>query len=136
MVINEEEHPLWMDTRQRNLIHEGGASLIADVVVAKDGSGKYKTITSALKEAPTTNVDKVSMSSNNKMFVIYIKEGIYEEEVRVEATMTNVMFIGDGPTKTIITGNKSFVDGFVLYKTATTCKTTLSIHQLLLLLYF
>uniref|UniRef100_A0A803LLT4 Pectinesterase inhibitor domain-containing protein n=1 Tax=Chenopodium quinoa TaxID=63459 RepID=A0A803LLT4_CHEQI len=89
-----------------------------DVVVSKDGSGKFKTITDALKEVPHIDANKVG-TIVNKTFVIYIKDGIYEEEVRVEATMSNVMFVGDGPTKTIITGKKSFADGFSLYKTAT-----------------
>ncbi|KAL2923005.1 putative pectinesterase/pectinesterase inhibitor 21 [Bienertia sinuspersici] len=116
-----DELPHWMDEQQRKLLHEEGASIKANVVVAKDGSGKYKTIMEALKEAPVVkDVNKVA-TSTNKTFVIYIKEGIYEEEIRVEARMTNVMFIGDGPTKTKITGKKSFADGFVLYKTATVC---------------
>lgn len=93
----------------------------ADVVVAKDGSGNFKTITEALKQAPIIDATKVEKGTN-KTFVIYIKEGVYEEEVQVEANMWFVMLIGDGPTKTKITGKKNFADGFVLFKTATVCK--------------
>uniref|UniRef100_A0A803LS49 Pectinesterase inhibitor domain-containing protein n=1 Tax=Chenopodium quinoa TaxID=63459 RepID=A0A803LS49_CHEQI len=117
-VNKEGEAQLWADLRERKLLHERGATMRADVIVSKDGSSKFKTITEALKEAPHIDANKVG-TIVNKTFVIYIKEGTYEEDVRVEATMSNVMFIGDGPTKTIITGKKSFADGFALYKTAT-----------------
>ncbi|XP_022973796.1 probable pectinesterase/pectinesterase inhibitor 21 [Cucurbita maxima] len=87
-----------------------GANIKADVVVAKDGSGKYKTITETLKEVPL---------KSNTTFVIYVKEGVYEEQVMVDKKMTYVMVIGDGPTKTKITGSKNVVDGTTTFKSAT-----------------
>ncbi|KAJ8443513.1 hypothetical protein Cgig2_016996 [Carnegiea gigantea] len=89
---------------------------IADVVVDKNGSGKYKTIEEALKDIP-------KYGSGNK-FIIYIKKGVYNEYLVVEKSMKHVVFVGDGPTKTRITNNKNFIDGTKTYKTATLCKYT------------
>ncbi|KAM7258054.1 hypothetical protein ACFE04_013795 [Oxalis oulophora] len=83
----------------------------ANVIVAKDGSGKYKTISEAVKEAP-------KWSSTRNRFVVWIKAGIYEEYVYVKET--NVLLTGDGIGKTIITGNKSKVKGgFEIDRSAT-----------------
>ncbi|KAI4352786.1 hypothetical protein L6164_007006 [Bauhinia variegata] len=82
----------------------------ADAVVAKDGSGKFKSINEALKNMPI---------NSNKPFVIYVKEGIYNEYVNIEKNMTHVVMVGDGGEKTRITGNKNFIDGVNTFKTAT-----------------
>lgn len=103
--------PTWIDGRKLDLATSNTQTLKPDVVVAKDGSGKYKTINEALKDIPKNNAQKT--------FVIYIKEGVYNEYVLLDKYMTNVMFIGDGPTKTKITGNKNFADGVQTFKTAT-----------------
>ncbi|XP_022945995.1 pectinesterase-like [Cucurbita moschata] len=105
----EEEVPSWVNDR-RGLLQTTGANVKADVVVAKDGSGKYKTITEALQEVP---------KKSNTTFIIYIKEGVYEEQVKVDKKMTYVMMIGDGPTKTKITARENFADGTSTFKTAT-----------------
>ncbi|XP_022973799.1 pectinesterase-like [Cucurbita maxima] len=105
----EKEEPSWVSDR-RGLLEATGANIKANVVVAKDGSGKYKTITEALKEVPL---------KSNTTFVIYVKEGVYEEQVMVDKKMTYVMVIGDGPTKTKITGSKNVVDGTTTFKSAT-----------------
>lgn len=76
----------------------GQGNVIPDVIVAKDGSGNFTTINEALSLVP---------KKSNKNFVIYIKEGVYQEYVKVSSTMWSVMLIGDGPTKTKITGNRS-----------------------------
>ncbi|KAM7258464.1 hypothetical protein ACFE04_014205 [Oxalis oulophora] len=83
----------------------------ANVIVVKDGSGKYKTISEAVKEAP-------KWSSTRNRFVVWIKAGIYEEYVYVKEN--NVLLSGDGIGKTIITGNKSKVEGgFEIDRSAT-----------------
>ncbi|KAL8167179.1 hypothetical protein V2J09_008678 [Rumex salicifolius] len=86
------------------------AELKPDVVVAKDGSSKYKTVNEALGDVPL---------DGNKTFVIRIKEGVYDEKVQVGASMKNVVFLGDGPTKTKITGKQNLAEGTPSYKTAT-----------------
>ncbi|KAL6532489.1 hypothetical protein OROGR_014459 [Orobanche gracilis] len=94
----------------RHLLQVGPGSINPDVIVAKDGSGKYRTINEALQEAP---------QKHNGTFVIYIKEGVYEEYVTVNKTTWSVMFIGDGPTKTKIIGNRSKIGGWETFWTAT-----------------
>lgn len=105
---NEDGFPSWVTAGKRRLLAAG--SIKANVVVAKDGSGKYKTINEALKEVPV---------SSNQTFIIYVKKGVYDEQVEIGKKMTNVMLIGDGPTNTKITGRKNFIDGTPTFKSAT-----------------
>ncbi|XP_062105048.1 probable pectinesterase/pectinesterase inhibitor 21 [Humulus lupulus] len=107
---SSSETPKWVNEGQRRLLAVKGSKIKADVVVAKDGSGKYKTINEALKDIP---------KKNTKTFVIYIKQGVYAEKVMLDKHMTHVMMIGDGPTKTRITGSDNFIDGTQTFKTAT-----------------
>ncbi|XVF62557.1 hypothetical protein PTKIN_Ptkin09bG0017700 [Pterospermum kingtungense] len=102
--------PSWVSRGQRMLLAQTAANIKPNVVVAKDGSGKYSSINEALKDVP---------KKNPTTFVIYIKAGVYKEQVIVTKSMPNVMFIGDGPTKTIITGNLNKIDGTSTFKTAT-----------------
>ncbi|XP_039050469.1 putative pectinesterase/pectinesterase inhibitor 43 [Hibiscus syriacus] len=62
---------------------------------------------------------------NTKRFVINIKEGVYDEILEIPKGVENVMFIRDGPTKTIITGNVSVEKTPPIpttFNTATVCK--------------
>ncbi|KAK8478307.1 hypothetical protein V6N13_092230 [Hibiscus sabdariffa] len=83
----------------------------ADIIVAKDGSGKYKTITEAMKA--------VAEKNKKQRTIIYVKKGVYKENVRVEKNKWNVTMVGDGMNSTIITWNLNFVDGTPTYSTAT-----------------
>ncbi|GKV32010.1 hypothetical protein SLEP1_g40650 [Rubroshorea leprosula] len=80
-----------------------------NVVVAKDGSGKYTTINEALKDIPKNNA---------KTFVIYVKEGIYEERIIFDYGMNHVVLIGDGAYKTRIRGHLNVADGTNTFNTA------------------
>ncbi|PPD84146.1 hypothetical protein GOBAR_DD18934 [Gossypium barbadense] len=88
--------PEWMGHAERRLFQAKPTDLKPNIVVAKDGSGKYDTITKALAEVPPKSPNR---------FIIHIKAGTYKEQVLLPKEMTNVMFIGDGPTKTIITND-------------------------------
>ncbi|KAE8697401.1 putative pectinesterase/pectinesterase inhibitor 64 [Hibiscus syriacus] len=69
---------------------EGGvpSNLNPDVTVSKDGSrGQYNTLQDAVKAAPVN-------PESRRRFVIYIKEGVYEETVRVPFEKRNVVFLG------------------------------------------
>jgi pectinesterase len=109
------ELPEWVENRPgvRKLLKMTGRKLSAHVVVAKDGTGNFTTINEALKTVPHKNL---------RPYVIYIKEGIYNEYVEVARNMTHVVFIGDGGRKSRITGNKNFIDGVGTYRTATVGK--------------
>lgn len=108
--------PEWVDGFRRKLLASpmltDDLKAKANVVVAQDGSGKFKTIEEAIKEIPR---------DGKETFIIYIKEGVYNEYLVLYKWMTNVVFVGDGPTKTRITNNKNYADGTKTFKTATLC---------------
>ncbi|XP_075656414.1 putative pectinesterase/pectinesterase inhibitor 51 [Castanea sativa] len=86
--------------------------LKADVTVSKDGSGSYKTVQEAVNAAPE--------DGSGKRFVIRIKAGVYEETVRIPLAKKNVVFLGDGIGKTVITGSSNVgLLGMTTYATAT-----------------
>ncbi|XP_074561857.1 putative pectinesterase/pectinesterase inhibitor 28 [Curcuma longa] len=106
----DNEFPSWVSGGNRRLLQMSPAELKPAITVAQDGSGDVKTISEALLRAPKNSVKHV---------VIYIKEGVYNEQVQVNRSHTNLMFVGDGQTKTKITGGINFVDGVTTFKTAT-----------------
>ena len=63
------------------------------IVVAKDGSGNYKTVQAALDAVP---------EGNDKPFTIYIKKGVYKEVVVVDARKSFITLIGEDKEKTIL----------------------------------
>ncbi|XP_039163002.1 pectinesterase-like [Eucalyptus grandis] len=65
-------------------------------VVAKDGSGQYKTIGAALAAYP---------EGHQGRYVIYVKAG--DEYLEVTKDQVNVFMYGDGPRKTIVTGHRN-----------------------------
>lgn len=112
LLSNDQDLPgsSWVNEEKRRLLQVHAVKIKPNIIVAKDGSGKYKTINEAVKHIP---------KYNNKTFVLYIKQGVYEEHVLIETPFTKVMMIGDGPTKTRITGRLNFVDGVGTYQSAT-----------------
>ena len=68
--------------------------LVPDVTVSKDESSM--SIQQAVDSAP---------ANSERRFVIRIKVGVYEEIVRVPPSKTNLMFVGDGMDRTVITGS-------------------------------
>nr|GMD09416.1 probable pectinesterase/pectinesterase inhibitor 58 [Ipomoea batatas] len=102
--------PEWVDMGRHRLLTAKRSEIKPNLVVAKDGSGKYMTINEALEDIPR---------NKNKTFVLYIKEGVYEEHVAFFRKMTHLMIMGDGPTKTKITGSKNYIDGVSTFHTAT-----------------
>lgn len=85
----------------------------ADVTVCKDeSSGCFKTVQEAVTAAPD--------NAGPQKFVIHIKEGVYDEIVRVPLEKKNVIFLGDGMGKTVITGSlNADQPGISTYNTAT-----------------
>ncbi|KAK6930200.1 Pectinesterase inhibitor domain [Dillenia turbinata] len=116
--------PSWVIPANRHLLQANAGKINPNVIVAKDGSGKYKTINEALKDIPTPKKGKGkgTTQNSNETFVIYVKAGVYPEYVTFTKTMNNVMLIGDGPDKTRITGSRSYKGGYQTYKSATVSK--------------
>ncbi|XP_026438651.1 pectinesterase/pectinesterase inhibitor PPE8B-like isoform X3 [Papaver somniferum] len=123
--------PSWMHIRDRRLLqltppspppppptinNNGTANatsygnMTINVVVAADGSGNFTKIMDAVAAAPDKSTNR---------FIIYIKRGIYNENVDIKKKKWNLMMIGDGMNATVITGNRSFIDGWTTFRTAT-----------------
>jgi pectinesterase len=104
-----DDFPSWVPARDRTLL-EGARAVQADVVVAKDGSGRYKTVTEAVDAAP---------DGGKSRYVIYVKKGVYKENIEVGKKKRELMIIGDGMDATVITGRRNVVDGASTFNSAT-----------------
>uniref|UniRef100_A0A803LEU1 Pectinesterase n=1 Tax=Chenopodium quinoa TaxID=63459 RepID=A0A803LEU1_CHEQI len=111
MAIDGEGNPTWLSSLDRRLLSDGnkGSKKTSGKGVAQDGSGQFKTIVDALKTHP---------GEVQGRFVIYVKAGIYKEDVLIGKQHNNVFMYGDGPTKTVVMGDKSFAKGVQTSKTA------------------
>lgn len=112
--VDQDGYPTWFPVADRKLLAKtekgkGGATaaplapigngpITPHAVVAKDGSGKFKTVNDALKAYPQNHQGR---------YIIYVKAGVYEEQVLVDKKQPNVFIYGDGAGKTIITCNKN-----------------------------
>jgi pectinesterase len=68
-----------------------------NLVVAPDGSGRFKTVQEAIMAVP-------SGSSNNPV-VIHIKPGVYKELIYIQREKRFFKLVGENPTNTILTFN-------------------------------
>ncbi|KAK9084877.1 hypothetical protein Sjap_025288 [Stephania japonica] len=109
-VTMRDEFPSWVSVKDRKLLETRIDAVQANVVVAKDGSGKYKTLGEAIASAP---------DNSNSRYVIHVKKGTYKEKVEVGKKKKNVMIVGDGMDSTIITGSLNVVDGSTTFDSAT-----------------
>ncbi|EOA40074.1 hypothetical protein CARUB_v10008769mg [Capsella rubella] len=107
-----DHFPSWLTTLDRELLESAPKALKvnANVVVAKDGSGKYKTVNEAVAAAP---------ENSNSRYVIYVKKGVYKETIDIGKKKKNLMLVGDGKDATIITGSLNVVDGSTTFRSAT-----------------
>ncbi|CAL9057843.1 unnamed protein product [Musa banksii] len=95
-----------------------------DATVCKEGGCLFGSVQAAVDAAPEHSAGR---------YVIYIKEGVYEETVRVPFVKTNLVFIGDGMGKTVITGSlNADTVGVSTYNSATVGEYHLYSHHLLL----
>ncbi|KAI3794608.1 hypothetical protein L1987_37240 [Smallanthus sonchifolius] len=86
--------------------------LKADVSVCKGGGCDYATVQEAVDSAPGWGY--------GRRFVVWVKEGFYEETVRVGIEKQNVVVLGDGMGKTVISGSLNVGQpGLSTYNTAT-----------------
>ncbi|CAI0467240.1 unnamed protein product [Linum tenue] len=104
------DFPSWVTPTQRRLLVGTPDTLKPDIVVAQDGSGQFKTVAQAVQ----------SIQKNHKVpLIMHIKAGVYNEQVTVPRWANGLMMIGDGPTKTKITGRRNFAEGTRTSDTAT-----------------
>ncbi|CAL4973656.1 unnamed protein product [Urochloa decumbens] len=104
--------PPWVPERDRALMEHGAGDGVnaADVVVAQDGSGNYRTVKEAVDAAP---------DGGKRRYVIYVKTGVYKENVEVGKKKRELMILGDGMDATVITGSRNVVDGATTFNSAT-----------------
>ncbi|KAJ4789550.1 Pectinesterase [Rhynchospora pubera] len=102
--------PTWLTKDYEEQMHESGHAIHADAVVALDGTGQFRSITEAINSAP---------NNSTRRYVIYVKEGEYVEQVEVTRKKTNIVLIGDGMDKTVISGSRSHASGWTTFRSAT-----------------
>ncbi|CAN1827813.1 Pectinesterase 3 [Linum perenne] len=104
--------PRWLSRGDRRLLQESatGGAITPNVTVAQDGTGNFTTIREAVPGIPKKSLFR---------YIIYIKEGVYKENVILEKHLWNVVVLGDGKDKTIISGDLNFVDGTPTFSTPT-----------------
>ncbi|XP_076930991.1 pectinesterase-like [Bidens hawaiensis] len=106
-------YPHWLRKKDRALL-QANDTAVYDLVVAKDGSGNFTTIIDALNAAPNMSTTR---------FVIYVKAGAYYEYLDIDSRKTMIMLVGEGIGKTTIKGNRSVVDGWTTFRSATVAVT-------------
>ncbi|KAG2329556.1 hypothetical protein Bca4012_020891 [Brassica carinata] len=107
--------PRWTKRRERELLEMPVSQIQADIIVSKDGNGTCKTISEAIKKAP---------QHSTRRTIIYVKAGRYEEKnLKVGRKKINLMFVGDGKGKTVISGGKSIFDNITTFHTASFAAT-------------
>ncbi|XP_027339185.1 probable pectinesterase/pectinesterase inhibitor 12 [Abrus precatorius] len=103
--------PKWLSSKDKSLFQGlDGEEYDEMLVVAVDGTGNFTTITEAINFAPNNSTVRT---------VIYVKEGVYEENVEIPSYKTNIVMLGDGSDVTFITGNRSVGDGWTTFRSAT-----------------
>ncbi|KAI3988198.1 hypothetical protein MKX01_011987 [Papaver californicum] len=105
--------PSWVTMRDRKLLETLPNAVTPNVVVAKDGSGRFKSVQEAVTAAP---------DNSKTRYVIHIKKGVYKEKVEIGKKKKNLMIVGDGMDATVITGSLNFIDGTSTYNSATVGK--------------
>ncbi|CAI0459758.1 unnamed protein product [Linum tenue] len=120
-VLGHGNHPFpnWVPDRFRRLLEDSDDDISPDVVVAEDGSGDSKSINEGLKLLEKAKKKK----KEDEVVVLYVKAGTYKEYVEVTKNLDNMAMIGDGADKTVITGDKNFIDGVSTYHTSTVAIT-------------
>ncbi|EEE63420.1 hypothetical protein OsJ_18232 [Oryza sativa Japonica Group] len=100
----------------RRVAMEGPEATVAVngvVTVDQGGGGNYTTVGDAVAAAPS------NLDGSTGHYVIYVAGGVYEENVVVPKHKRYIMMVGDGVGQTVITGNRSVVDGWTTFNSAT-----------------
>ncbi|CAJ2657229.1 unnamed protein product [Trifolium pratense] len=103
-------------TRTERILQESenkGILLKEFVIVSLDGTENFTSIAEAIDNVPN------NLKAEDGYFLIYVKEGLYEEYITIPKQKKNILLIGDGIDKTCITGNHSVVDGWTTFNSST-----------------
>lgn len=114
-------YPGWVSGRDRKLLQDLALASRAKIVVSKDGSGNFRSIQAAINYATSKRV-------GSGRVVVYVKRGVYRENILVSRTQNKVMLVGDGLRYTVITGSRSVSSGFTTYSSATVGKSISPLH--------
>ncbi|KAK6117696.1 hypothetical protein DH2020_048548 [Rehmannia glutinosa] len=113
LLSNETEHaqfPIWLSRRERVLLDLPVSAINADIIVSRDGNGRTKRSRRRSKRRQSTVIGDLSST--------------YEEKnLKLGRKKTNIMFIGDGKGKTVISGGKSVQDNLTTFHTASFAAT-------------
>ncbi|XP_051131237.1 probable pectinesterase/pectinesterase inhibitor 12 [Andrographis paniculata] len=104
--------PSWLPRKARRILssdYRYDPSEV-DIIVSADGTGDFTTISDAINFAPDNSDDRT---------FIYIREGVYNENVEIPSWKPNIVFLGDGTDLTVISGSRSAGDGWTTYRSAT-----------------
>lgn len=115
--------PVWISAGERRLLEAPLGDVTVNVTVAADGSGNFTSVMEAVAAAPDYSVLR---------YVIYVKKGVYNENVEIGKKKWNLMVIGDGIGVTVISGDRSFGDGWTTFRSATFGKDPLRYFQFFL----
>ncbi|KAI3839895.1 hypothetical protein MKX03_025160 [Papaver bracteatum] len=104
--------PKWLSQKSRRILEDSDNEYDpSDIItVAKDGSGNFSRINDAVEFAPSDKFDRT---------IIYVREGVYHENVYIPKDKTNLVFLGDGSDVTVISGKRSVAGGYTTFRSAT-----------------
>lgn len=104
--------PRWLSRRARRILQGSGDEYDPSQVftVAADGTGNFTTLSDAINFSPNNSIDRV---------IIYVREGVYQENVEIPSWKTNIVLLGDGSDVTVVTGNRNVADGWTTFRSAT-----------------
>ncbi|CAL5201217.1 unnamed protein product [Lathyrus oleraceus] len=104
------------NTRSERILKQSesqGILLNDYVLVSPYGNANHTSIGDAIAAAPNNSTPQ------DGYFLIYVREGYYDEYVIVPKEKKNILLVGDGINKTIITGNHSVIDGWTTFNSST-----------------
>ena len=110
-----QDRSIYEAVRGRKLLQTGGGNVKVNqiVTVRQDGGGNFTAIGDAVAAAPNNT------AAGGGYYLIYVVAGVYEEYISIAKNKQYVMVVGDGINRTIITGNRSVVDGWTTFNSAT-----------------
>ncbi|XP_076894091.1 putative pectinesterase/pectinesterase inhibitor 60 [Bidens hawaiensis] len=106
------DYPSWVTPGDRKLLQSNSIHMKADIIVSQARGSRFRTVQSALNFA-------AGLKRGNKRYIIYIRSGVYRENLEIGNNLNNIMFLGDGARYTIITGSRSVAAGYTTYSSAT-----------------